>query len=54
MTRAEKLADLIEQGMLVLSYWDRSQSAAVECELTDAERKMIIRALRLHRPQDRA
>lgn len=46
MTKREKLLDLFHRADVTLSYWDSKRSGAVERDLTAAERKLIIGALR--------
>lgn len=40
------LAELLEFADVELSYWDRGRSGAVRRDLTEKERKLILRALR--------
>lgn len=46
---ASILADLFEHADVTLNFWSRETNGVVERDLTDKERRLIIKALR--RPQ---
>lgn len=46
MTKHEKLLDLLHRADVTFGYWDSKKSGAVERDITPAERKLLIVALR--------